>query len=90
MLRYTEDIKRQNSLTANKLTNSNLTKECDYMKKLIALVLSLVCVLGLVGCVDNQQNISEKDKNQLIYGETQEPSDNDIIHGEGGQLGPTK
>ncbi len=32
------------------------------MKKLIALVLSLVCVLGLVGCVDNQQNISEKDK----------------------------
>ena len=24
--------------------------ECDYMKKLIALVLALVCVLGLAGC----------------------------------------
>ena len=28
----------------------NFTKECDCMKKLIALVVSLVCVLGLVGC----------------------------------------
>lgn len=60
------------------------------MKKLIAFLLALVCVLGLVGCVDNQQNISDQDDNHLIYGETQEPSDNDIIHGEGGQLDPTK
>ena len=29
------------------------TKECDWMKKLIALVLTLVCVLGLVGCNEN-------------------------------------
>ena len=28
----------------------NLKKECDCMKKLIALVLALVCVLSLVGC----------------------------------------
>lgn len=56
------------------------------MKKLIAIVLALVCVFGLVGCVDNQQNISEKDKNQLIYGETQEPSDSDVIHGEGKEI----
>ena len=51
------------------------------MKKLIAFVLALVCVLGLVGCTDKQQNISEKDKNPLIYGETQEPPDNDMIQG---------
>ena len=34
----------------------NLTKECDCMKKLITLVLALVCVLGLVGC--NQKAVS--------------------------------
>ena len=56
------------------------------MKKLIALVLALVCVLGLVGCADKQQNISEKDKNQLVYGEPQEPSDNDIVYSEGEPL----
>lgn len=71
-------------------TNSNLIKVCDCMKKLIAFVFAFICVLGLVGCVDNQQNITEKDQNQLIYGETQEPSDNDIIHGDGEQLDPTK
>ncbi len=60
------------------------------MKKLIASVLALVCVLALAGCVDKQQNISEKDKNQLIYGETQEPSDDDIIQGEGGVLDPVE
>ncbi len=60
------------------------------MRKCIALVLALVCVLGLVGCVDKQQNISEKDKNRLIYGETQEPSDDDIIQGEGGALDPVE
>ena len=56
------------------------------MKKLIALVLALICVLGLVGCVDNQQNISGQDENQLIYGEPQEPSDTDIINGDGEPL----
>ena len=29
---------------------AGLTKECDCMKKLIALVLALICVLSLVGC----------------------------------------
>lgn len=33
--------------------NRNLTKECDCMKKLIALVLALVCVLALAGCGEN-------------------------------------
>ena len=56
------------------------------MKKLIALVLALICVISLVGCVDNQQNISGQDENQLIYGEPQEPSDTDIINGEGEPL----
>ena len=36
--------------------NSNLTKECDSMKKLIAIVLALVCVLGLVGCNNAEGN----------------------------------
>jgi len=49
------------SLKANKMNfmeqaNRNLTKECDCMKKLITLVLALVCVLGLVGC--NQKAVS--------------------------------
>ena len=35
--------------------NLNLTKECDYMKKLIALVLALVCVLSLCSCGWNSQ-----------------------------------
>ena len=50
MLRYTEDIKRQNSLTANKLTNSNLTKECDCMQKrnLISILLYLLGVILFV------------------------------------------
>ena len=56
------------------------------MKKLIALVLVMVCGLGLVGCVDNQQNISDQDDNHLIYGEPQEPSDTDIINGDGEPL----
>ncbi len=60
------------------------------MKKLMASVLALVCVFALAGCVDKQQNISEKDKNRLIYGETQEPSDDDIIQGEGGALDPVE
>ena len=35
-------------------TNSNLTKACDCMKRLIALVIAIVCVLGLVGCDQNK------------------------------------
>ncbi len=31
-------------------TNYNLIKECDCVKKIIALFLSLVCMLGLAGC----------------------------------------
>lgn len=56
------------------------------MKKYIAIVLALICVISLVGCVDNQQNVSGQDENQLIYGEPQEPSDTDIINGEGEPL----
>lgn len=44
------------------------------MRKYIALVLALVCALGLTGC-GQQQNISEENKDKLIYGEPQKPSD---------------
>jgi hypothetical protein len=43
------------SVWYNDLTNLNLTKECDCMKKLIALVLALVCVLSLCSCGWNSQ-----------------------------------
>ena len=56
-------------------------KEYDCLKKFIVLVLASVCILTLAGCADKQQNISEEGKNQLIYGETQEPSDDDMIGG---------
>lgn len=39
------------------LMNRNLSKEFDCMKKLIALVLAVVCVLGLVGCNSKTVNI---------------------------------
>ena len=52
------------------------------MKRLITFVLVLVCMLGLVGCADNHQNISEKDKNRLIYGAIEDPSDSDVIQDE--------
>ena len=32
------------------LVNLNLARETDYMKKLIAIVLASICVLGLTGC----------------------------------------
>ena len=37
--------------------NRDLSKEFDCMKKLIALVLAVVCVLGLVGCNSKTVNI---------------------------------
>ena len=55
------------------------------MKKWIALVLALVCMLSLVGC-NQQQSLSEENKDKIIYGEPQEPSDTDIINGEGEPL----
>lgn len=58
------------------------------MKKFTTFVLALACALALAGCVAKQQSISEEDKNQLIYGETQVPSDDDIIQGAGGALDP--
>ena len=45
-------------MLVNRSQNLNLTKECDYMKKMIVLVLALVCVLGLVGC--NSKNYEDK------------------------------
>ena len=52
------------------------------MKKCIVLFLAWTFVLGLVGCADNHQNISEKDKNRLIYGAIEDPSDSDVIQDE--------
>lgn len=43
------------------------------MKKLTAFVLILVCMLSLVSC-GKQQNTSEENKDKLIYGELQDPS----------------
>ncbi len=37
--------------------NNILSKECDGMKKLIALVLMLICMLGLVGCSNHQEEV---------------------------------
>lgn len=47
------------------------------MRRYIALVLALVCVLGLVGC-GQQKNISEENTDKPIYDEQQEPSDTAI------------
>lgn len=38
------------------LSHYHLTKGSESLKKLIALVLSLVCVFGLVGCNDKSMN----------------------------------
>ena len=38
-------------------TNSDLTKGCDCMKKLIALVLALISVLILVGCANKEATV---------------------------------
>lgn len=51
------------------------------MKKLMAFVLALVCMLGMVGC-GQQQGISEDNKNELKYGAPQEPSNGAIVGGE--------
>ncbi len=56
------------------------------MKKLIALILALVCVLSLAGCGQPKQDPPEVDQDKLIYGERPEPSDQEIIHGEGQPL----
>ena len=56
------------------MPNKNLTKECVCVKKLIGLVLSLVCVLGLGGC-GQQQNLSEENNDKPNYDELQESSD---------------
>lgn len=37
-------------MKVGQISNSNLSKGCDPMKRMMALVLSLVCVLSLVGC----------------------------------------
>ena len=47
------------------------------MRKYLALVLALVCVLVLVGC-GQLQNISEENKDKPLYGERQELSDTAI------------
>ena len=46
--------------------NKNLTKECDFMKKLIAILLSLVCILSLVGCSQETTYQSTKIPNVSI------------------------
>lgn len=47
---------KTNKYCIDGLPNRHLTKECDCMKKLIALVLAMVCVLGLVGCNNRSMN----------------------------------
>ena len=54
----------------------NLTKECDCMKKLLALVLALVCVLTLFGC--SADNNSKPVVMNGIYAEVTELIDNGI------------
>ena len=41
------------------------------MKKLIALILLLVGLLAMAGCVNQENNISEENKNQMVYKGTQ-------------------
>ena len=56
--------------------NPEFDEGCDCMKKLIALVLALVCVLGLVGC--DKQAPAPKMTNEIYTGEIKEIS-NTII-----------
>lgn len=53
--------------------NKVLTKECDCMKKFIALVLAWVCVLGLVGC-QNNPNAPEETEVVIEYDEAYAPT----------------
>ena len=62
----------------NKEANSNLTKECDCMKKLIALVLALVCVLGMVGCNNRSMNYIISNE-PSITGIVKETNENAIL-----------
>ena len=57
--------------------STRLTKERDCMKKLIALVLALVCVLGLVGCGRTMNDIIENEPN--VTGIVEEVHDNYIV-----------
>ena len=41
-------------ICTNKKKYDNLTKEYDYTKKFITLVMELICVLGLVGCSEKK------------------------------------
>ena len=50
---------------------------CDCMKKLIAMVLALVCVLGLIGCGRTMNDIIENEPN--VTGVVEEVHENYIV-----------
>ena len=82
--------------------NKNLAKVCNYMNKLIALVLVLVCVFGLVGCRKNDTykiriTVPARSTEEIIYQEdfaySEEeisPTDNTITISSGEGLGDTE
>ena len=52
----------------NSSINLNLTKECDCMKRIIALTLAFVCLLGLCGCNNNADSPAEHEAVSADYG----------------------
>jgi ABC-type glycerol-3-phosphate transport system substrate-binding protein len=60
------------------LDNLNLTREYGYMKKLIALVLTLVCMLSLVACGGNVKNVKTTDYSSEIYSDAEIKSAIDV------------
>ena len=70
--------------------------ECDFMKKLIALVLALVCVFSLVGCGKNDTykiriTVPAGSTETFVYSDEEiSPTGNKIIISSGGGLGDTE
>ena len=56
----------------NRLTNSNMTKECDGMKKVLSIVVALTFMLGLIGCSSKEKIPSISEVSQMKYSEINE------------------
>ena len=56
----------------NRLTNSNMTKECDGMKKVLSIVVALTFMLGLIGCSSKEKIPSISEVSQMEYSEINE------------------